>query len=240
MKISVLTPSYNSGKYIERAIKSVLKQKYTNYEHIVVDGSSTDDTITILKKFEHIKYISEKDSGQSDAMNKAFDMATGDVIVYLNADDEFADYAFKHIIQTFEKHKNIDVVIGDLLYSYPDGLLIRRPSPKYLDIIQYWLNLFPNNPVSYFYKREVQQKIGYLPVENHYAMDIWFLLHAYKKFRVVKIDQVLGTFHSDGANKTAMIDSGKNLHHTIKNYLKTNDPMFLPVFYLKLILHKFR
>ena len=74
MKISVLTPSYNSGKYLQRAIDSVLKQSYTNYEHIISDGGSTDDSVEIIKKHKDIIYVSEKDRGQSDAMNKAFDM----------------------------------------------------------------------------------------------------------------------------------------------------------------------
>ncbi len=238
MKISVLTPSFNSGRFIERAIKSVLKQGYKNYEHIIVDGNSNDQTIDILKKYNHITYISETDSGQSDAMNKAFSLSTGEIIVYLNADDEFADNTFEHIIDTFNQHPKSDFIVGDLLFNYPGGILLRKPSTAYFDIIQYWLNLFPNNPVSYFYKRHVQEEIGKLPEDNHFAMDMWFLLHAYKKFKILKIDKILGTFHSDGTNKTAVNDSGKNLHKTVKNHLKSNDPFLLPIFYIKLILYK--
>jgi len=96
MKISVITPSLNSGEHIERAIQSVLAQNYDNFEHIiVVDGLSTDNTLDILKKYPHLTWVSEKDSGQSNAMNKGFAMSSGEIIVYLNADDYFLPEAFR-------------------------------------------------------------------------------------------------------------------------------------------------
>jgi glycosyltransferase involved in cell wall biosynthesis len=239
MKISVLTPSYNSGKYIDRAIQSVIIQNYPNFEHIITDGGSKDDTVSILKKYDHLKWISEPDKGQSDAMNKAFKTSTGDIIVYLNADDEFAPDAFKEIVKAFENAPQADIVVGNLIFSDPEGVLTRVPSPKYLDILLYWLNLFPNNPVSYFYKRKVQSQIGEFPVDDHFAMDIWFLLKAYKQFKVIKIDKILGTFHSDGNNKTAVTDTGVNLHQTVKKHLKTDSPYLLPYFYFKFFLAKF-
>ncbi len=238
MKISVLTPSYNSGKFIERAILSVLKQQYLNYEHIIVDGISTDDTLDIVKKFSHIKYLSEKDNGQSDAMNKAFSMSTGDIIVYLNADDEFADNAFDLVIDAFKKAPSYDMVVGNLIFLYPGGMLVRSPSNRYIKIFQYWLNLFPNNPVSYFYKRKVQEDIGEIPVTDHYTMDMWFLLKAYKNFKILKIDHILGTFHSDGNNKTAVTNTGVNLHNTVKRHLRSESKLMLLYFYFKLSLLK--
>ena len=101
MKISILTPSYNSGKYIERAIESVVDQGYDNWEHIIVDGGSTDGTAVILKKYPHLKWISEPDKGQSDAMNKAFEMSNGDIIGYLNADDWYELSIFSLIADVF-------------------------------------------------------------------------------------------------------------------------------------------
>lgn len=235
MKISVLTPSYNSGKYIDRAIQSVISQDYKDYEHIIADGGSKDETLSIIKQYDHIKYVSEKDNGQSDAMNKAFTMSSGDIIVYLNADDEFAPGAFSKIIRGFQDSPKADMIVGDLIFSAPDILLTRVPSHKYLDILQYWLNLFPNNPVSYFYKRGMQEAIGEFPVDDHFAMDIWFLLKAYKRFKIVKIKGVLGTFHSDGTNKTAVVDTGVNLHRAIKTHLKSESPFLVPYFYFKFL-----
>ena len=238
MKISVLTPSYNSGKYLQRAIDSVLKQSYTNYEHIISDGGSTDDSVEIIKKHKDIIYVSEKDRGQSDAMNKAFDMSSGDIIVYLNADDEFSPGAFESIINAFKKVPSADMVVGDLVFLTDEESVKRIPSNKYTHILQYWLNVFPNNPVSFFYKRKIQEKIGHFPIDDHYAMDIWFLLRVYKDFKIIKIDQLLGVFHSDGLNKTAVADTGYHLHQTIKQHLFKENPLMLPYFYTKLVIAK--
>lgn len=236
MKISVLTPSFNSGEHLERAIKSVLNQDYKNFEHIVMDGGSTDDTLSILRQYDHIIYVSEPDKGQSDAMNKAFHKSSGDIIVYLNADDEFSPNAFETIVEAFHHSPQADMIVGNLLYSDSKGTVTRIPSKRYTDILQYWLNLFPNNPVSYFYKRSMQEKIGSFPIENHFSMDIWFLLKAYRKFKVAKIDATLGTFHSDGNNKTAKTDTGKHLHRTIKQHLWQENRLMIPYFYSKLLL----
>lgn len=87
MLISIITPSFNSGKYIERAIQSVLSQDYSNWEHIIVDGGSTDGTVEILKKYPHLKWVSEPDRGIYDAMNKGIQMAKGEWLYFMGADD---------------------------------------------------------------------------------------------------------------------------------------------------------
>jgi len=235
MKISVLTPSYNSGKYLDRAIKSVLSQGYAHFEHIIVDGGSNDDTLSILKKHDHLKWVSEPDKGQSDAMNKAFEASTGDIIVYLNADDEFAPGAFDEIIKAFKHNPEADMIVGNLIFADEYTRIIKTPSANYTDLVLYWRDKHPYNPVSYFYRRKVQHSTGCFPLNNHYAMDIWFLLKVYQKFKVVKINATLGTFYFDGNNKTANTDVGQNLHTSVKNHLQKNDPFKLPYFYLKLL-----
>jgi glycosyltransferase involved in cell wall biosynthesis len=238
MKISVLTPSYNSGKYLEKAILSVIKQDCPSFEHIVFDGGSTDDTVQVLKKYPHLKWVSESDKGQSDAMNKAFAISSGEIIVYLNADDYFAEGAFKEVLSAFESYPKTDMVVGNLYFTTEHGTLTRKPTGKYHQIIQYWKNRFPNNPVSYFYRRRVQEEIGLFSIDNHYSMDVFFLLEAYKKFKILKIEKVLGTFYSDGNNKTALIDSGFYLHKTVKSHLKKENSFLLLYFYFKLWLAK--
>ena len=208
-KISILTPSYNTGPYLERAIQSVQAQSYTNWEHIIIDGGSTDDTPSILQKYPHLKWVSEKDKGQSDAMNKAFERATGDIIAYLNADDAFAAGAFETVAAHFSKNPTCQFVVGHLKTIHEKGAEnVYIPSTNLLDILNLEPLTFPRNPVSYFYKKEVQKTIGAFPVANHYTMDYWFLLRAYWHFDIQLIPKVLGTFYYHQDNKTNDLDRG--------------------------------
>lgn len=201
MKISVLTPSYNSGLYIERTILSVLGQKYKNYEHIIVDGGSTDNTIEILNRYKHLIWISEKDCGQSDAMNKAFKMSTGDIILYLNSDDEVCERAFEMVIKSFNNNQ-ISFLVGNLIFDFNNATDIKVPTTKLDEVVRYKEYKFPLNPSSYYYKRSVQEKIGEFPIKYHYAMDYWFLLKAYYFFDIFYINECLGKFNVSQFSKS--------------------------------------
>jgi len=232
LKISILTPSYLSEDKIEKAIQSVIRQGYKNYEHIVVDGGSNDNTVNILKKYPHITWVSEKDKGQSDAMNRAFEMSTGDLICYLNSDDFFEPGAFAKVVKEFNLHKEIDMVVGNLILDMKEGPMIIYPEKDYKKIMLSFYYSFPINPVSYFYKREVQEKTGKFPLDNHYTMDYWFLLKAYKNFKIHKVEEILGTFVFHDVNKTSSADNLKNTHMTMIGHLKENDPgKYLYYFY---------
>lgn len=196
-KISVITPSFNSDKYIEEAIKSVLCQNYRNFEHIIVDGGSRDGTKEILKKYSHLKWVSEPDRGQSHAMNKGFRMSTGEIIVYLNADDFFEPEAFQRAVQYLDKEKNILFMVGELYYVDINGN--KEPSNdtkvELFEMLQWWKShSFPHNPVSYFYFREVQETVGGFNEENHLSMDYEFLLKVASKYKIKKINDYLGNY----------------------------------------------
>lgn len=212
MKISILTPSYNSVKYIEQAIKSVLSQDYSEWEHIVIDGGSTDGTVEILKKYDHLKWLSEPDKGQSDAMNKAFELSNGELIIYLNVDDTIEPCAFSKVISYFNTHSDCKLLVGDLNVWDNNHILKYKhsPSTKLVDIFDLIKLKFPLNPASYYYKREVQERIGQFPLNNHYSMDYWFLLRAYNYFQIDKIDFVLGNYVHTGENKSFSFVEGKS------------------------------
>ena len=101
LKISIVTPSFNQGRYIENAIRSVLDQGYDNFEHIIYDNCSTDETLEVVAKYPHVKFYSEPDEGQSDALNKGFLKATGEVIGWLNADDLYCPGTFQKVNEIF-------------------------------------------------------------------------------------------------------------------------------------------
>jgi len=107
MKISIITPSLNQGRFLKECIESVLCQNYENFEHIIIDACSTDNTLDVLSKYHHLIWISEKDKGQSDALNKGLDMASGDIIGWLNADDYYCPDTFNKISKIFNNNHKI-------------------------------------------------------------------------------------------------------------------------------------
>ena len=239
MKISVLTPSYNSAKFLEKSIESVISQSYEDWEHIIVDGNSTDNTVEILKRYTHLKWVSEPDSGQSEAMNKAFNMCTGDLVIYLNADDYFMKDAFKIFIENFKKKPTMDMVVGNLYLEKNNELIPNTKATILWEDLSILKGRFPLNPVSYMYKRKVQESIGDFPVNEHYTMDYWFLIRAFYLFKVLKINDFLGSFVFVENNKSSTITGEYQIQKplAINFCLKYTPHRFFYVYY-KLLVHK--
>jgi glycosyltransferase involved in cell wall biosynthesis len=238
MKISVLTPSYNTGQYLERAIVSVLNQQYANWEHIVVDGGSEDDTLLILERYGHIKWVSEPDFGQSDAMNKAFRMSSGDLIVYLNADDELEPNIFRDVVDYFERNLYCSFLVGNLRCIREKGTSVSSPASHLIDILDIESGLaFPLNPVSYYYKRNVQCRVGDFPIDNHYTMDYWFLLRAYKFYRVYRLNKIFGSFYYHPFSKSSNVERAKvSLLNVCRDFRAENQSLLI----LLKVRYKFR
>ena len=138
MKISILTPSYNQGEYLEQNILSVLNQNYDDFEHIIIDGGSTDDTISVLKKYPHLKWVSEKDEGQADALNKGLRIASGDYVGWLNSDDYYEPNIFQTVVKYFENF-DADWVIGNSTYyqQYNGSYFVNKsPVITYKDLLR--------------------------------------------------------------------------------------------------------
>jgi len=115
--VTIVTPSYNQGEFIEETLQSVARQDYDHLEHVVVDGGSDDETVDVLKQYENrydLRWVSEPDEGQSDAVNKGFEKARGDVVGWLNADDVYyTRQVITSVVDAFRERPDIDVVYGD-------------------------------------------------------------------------------------------------------------------------------
>ena len=137
-------------------------------------------------------------------MNKAFERSTGDIIVYLNADDELAPNMFSTVVDFFRTTPNCQFLVGKLQIFQANGAVeVKKPHLLLSNILQPDQYLFPLNPVSYFYKRAVQTTIGPFPINNHYSMDYWFLLRVYSQYKIFFIDKILGNYYLRTDNKSA-------------------------------------
>lgn len=122
-KVSIVIPSYNQGKYLEDTILSVINQTYKNIEIIIIDGGSTDNSVDIIKKYKdkiHF-WVSEKDKGQANAINKGFKKASGEIFAWLNSDDLYTENAVEQIVNEFNKDPSVSIVYGDYYLLYPNG-----------------------------------------------------------------------------------------------------------------------
>lgn len=125
--ISIITPSYNQGRYIEETILSVLNQDYPRVEYLVMDGDSTDNTREILAKYgTRLTWSSERDGGQADAINTGFRAATGDIFGWINSDDTYLPGALSKIVRYFQTHPDIDLVYGEGHLVDADGVILDR------------------------------------------------------------------------------------------------------------------
>jgi glycosyltransferase involved in cell wall biosynthesis len=133
-KISIITPTYNSSKYLEETIKSVLKQAYPNLEYIIIDGGSTDNTLEIINKYsDHISFwVSETDTGMYDALNKGFQKSTGEIMTWLNSDDLYHNGALLCVGEIFNNLEDVEWIIGKSCLFNANGLCVK------MNDIQYW------------------------------------------------------------------------------------------------------
>ena len=200
-KISIVTPSLNQGEYIEDSILSVMQQGYENCEHIVVDGCSRDNTLEILRRYPHVRWISEPDKCQSDALNKGFRMATGDVVGWLNADEYYFPGALKTIAELATNNSGADVFYGTGVAVNKDGLLQRSHTSHNFDfgILLYYGCFVPTNAT--FFRRHVFEQ-GFLIDEDYrVVMDFEYFVRLAARGKVFKHSRsLIGIFRWTGSN----------------------------------------
>ncbi len=177
MKVSIITVALNAVRSIADTLSSVASQSYKDIEHIVIDGGSTDGTQEVVQQFPHVvKFISEKDDGLYFAMNKGLQFATGDVVVMLNADDEYINNeVISKVVKNFQIH-NSDVVYGDLIYVHPkDKKIIRAWKTGSYSQSKFYLGWMVPHP-TLFVKREFYERLGGFNTTLKYAADYELML----------------------------------------------------------------
>lgn len=207
--ISVITPSFNQAAFIERTIRSVIDQDYGPIEYIVVDGGSTDGTLDILRKYEgRLIWVSEKDKGQADAINKGIKMSTGEIVGYLNSDDIYEEGALGKVAAFFHRAPDMMWMTGGCRIIDHEGREIRRLITAYknflLDHYSYSL-LLAMNPISQpatFWRRQLVEELGYFDVDEHLVMDYEYWLRAGKKYMPGIFKDGLACFRVHGSSKT--------------------------------------
>jgi glycosyltransferase involved in cell wall biosynthesis len=175
--ISVITPSFNQGIYIERTIQSVLRQSYQPVQHIVIDGGSTDNTVEVLRRYPHLTWVSEADRGQSDALNKGLNMATGEIIGWINSDDYYHDNIFASVAAQFRDART-QWVVGNLANLFEDGSepVFRRSPTITFEALAREPDIVRQQ--STFFRREALISVGAWNVDRYMAMDydLWMKL----------------------------------------------------------------
>ena len=209
-KISIVTPSLNQGRYLEEALLSARNQNYPLAEHIVTDGVSTDGTVELLKRYSgeasngHLHWTSEPDQGQSDALNKGFRVATGDIIGWLNSDDRYRPGCFQAVIDAFDENPDIDILYGDYTWIDESGRImqIRREIEFSRFILSYHRVLYIPSTATFF-RRRIFDDGNFVDAQYRYAMDYeYFLRLAHKGYRFKHVPRLLADFRWHPSSKS--------------------------------------
>lgn len=226
MKISIITATFNSGATLRDTMESVLRQSYQDYEHIIIDGLSKDDTLSIIAELEplyygRLKYISEKDRGLYDAMNKGINIATGDVIGILNSDDF---YTGNDVLSTVAKEiENVDAIYGDIHYVSPDNLdkCVRYYSSKSFRRWKMRLGFMPAHP-SFYCHQDVYTRYGIFDLSFKIAADFEQLLRLIyiHKISTKYIEKDFVTMRTGGASSSGLQSHKRIIRDHILAYKK--------------------
>lgn len=247
MKLSIITPTFNSGITLRDTILSVLSQSYPNIEYIVVDGCSQDDTMNIVKEYEtnfgdRLKWVSERDSGLYDAMNKGIQMATGDVVGIINSDDFYhRNDVLSQVMEAF-KNKEVQAVCGDVRFVNPDNLekTIRYYSSCNFSPYRFRFGFMPAHPTFFTYRKYFEM-FGYYKTNYKIAADYELLirfLHTHRlKTQYIPLDFI--KMRTGGAS-TASVQSNILLNKEIVRACRENGIWTcLPLLFLKYFIKVF-
>lgn len=235
-RLSVIVPSYNQGEYLEETILSIINQQYPNLELIIIDGGSTDNSVDIIKHYEkQISYwVSEKDKGQSDAINKGLQKATGEWISWLNSDDCYREGALQYIFNDIDLD-NYDFLygncyVGQSMQNAEEHRQAEDAKKGLKDILKFFYNashIIPSQSI--FVRKTVIDKVGFLNMDLHYCMDLdWFARIYVETPRRLFYDKTICFYRVNDTTKTSnnfykMADEAMQIALKYSSYLNDKD-----------------
>ena len=201
--VSIITPSFNQSAYLEQTILSVLEQDYLHIEYIVIDGASTDNSVDIIRKYESklTYWVSEKDNGQADAINKGFTHATGEVIAWLNSDDYYLPGTISAAVKIFEEHPDVVLVYGNMFAVDEHGKTFNTLNYKQLTLEDLLCFQIIGQP-AVFMRRSALQTTGGLDPTFHFMLDHHLWIRLAQQGRILHVEQTWAAarYHADAKN----------------------------------------
>ena len=201
--VSIVTPSFNQAQYLEQTLRSVLEQDHPSIEYIVIDGGSTDGSVDVIKKYEDklMYWVSEKDSGQAEAINKGLARATGDIVAWVNSDDFYFPGAIASAVKAFETYPEASMVYGDTVAVDENGEAIYFPKYTQWDL-QDLLTFNIIGQPAVFMRRDVLLKAGFLDPSFHFLLDhqLWLRMASHAPMVYIPERWAAGRFHESAKN----------------------------------------
>ncbi len=231
LKYSIITPSYNQAEFLERTILSILNQNYENFELIIIDGGSTDGSVDIIKKYQNkiAFWVSEKDRGQSHAFNKGLQIATGDIIGWINSDDIYYPGAFSESSKIFIDNSSVDIVFSN--YNFIDAndkvIRLRKEIPFDYNTSLWTKDCYHANCAGFF-RRKCFNRCGGLREDLHYGMDQELYLRFSKNnCRFKHINKIWGAyrFHSLSKSMSGKKNTAIEAKKIFKEYSENVPPL---------------
>lgn len=226
--VSIVTPSFNKGQYIEETIISIRNQTYPHIQHIVTDGGSTDSTLDLLRKYsDRLTWISEPDKGQSDAINKGWRMAKGDILGWISADDTYMPWAVQTAVDFLDQNPEVGLVYGKCDFTDERGHKVGEFPSRDFDLAAYVRgpNIIPTPTV--FFRADILSEVGYLDTSLHMSMDYDLHIKIGLRRRIAYIRKLLATYRLCTGSKTTTEYSGFGpdcLHIMNSLYSRTDLP----------------
>ncbi len=195
-KISIVTPSFNQGQYLEKTIRSVLLQGYPNLEYIIIDGGSTDDSVSVIKRYGPwlAHWESGPDRGQAHALNKGFQRATGEIFAWLNSDDFYLPGVLRYVAQEFKKRPHaVGALVGEGHIINEQGDIVYTPTANELsrNALLHWMGYGDFMQPSCFFRAAAWKKCGPLREDLHYALDVDLWIKIIQSFTFERLSGVL-------------------------------------------------